>query len=209
MKLFGDSPAINPARDIGPRIFLWLLHWGNSVFSDDCYYFWIPLIMPFIGSLLGLTFYHSTLQKSIQKTLKFDREAQLLFGTMSQTQPTVNYTNFINPDYKTNIYGAQNGNSTKSAIIVSSPEPIGDEKTSNLDINISKRGGGVTRVSETETPNANGEIKTTLSAHHLRKHNRQTKRKNKKSKKTRNSTNDYDESHNQDSKLDTLLAAIA
>ena len=48
---------INPARDLAPRIFSYLAGWGTEVFSAGNYYFWIPVVMPMIGSVLGTLIY--------------------------------------------------------------------------------------------------------------------------------------------------------
>ncbi|KAH3836223.1 aquaporin-10-like [Dreissena polymorpha] len=50
--------AINPARDLGPRIFSLIGGWGTETFSyRDYNYFWIPVIGPHIGALLGAAVY--------------------------------------------------------------------------------------------------------------------------------------------------------
>ncbi|MFC8258855.1 MIP/aquaporin family protein [Streptomyces sp. NPDC057291] len=54
--------AINPARDLGPRLFAWAAGWqelalpGTSPgsFHD---YFWIPLVGPLIGGVIGVLIY--------------------------------------------------------------------------------------------------------------------------------------------------------
>ncbi len=49
--------AINPARDLGPRIASALLGWGPSVFQSHGGYFWIPLVAPLAGGLAGSILY--------------------------------------------------------------------------------------------------------------------------------------------------------
>jgi MIP family channel proteins len=47
------SYAINPARDIGPRLFICLAGWGSAVFTVRSHYFWVPLVGPSLGGLVG------------------------------------------------------------------------------------------------------------------------------------------------------------
>uniref|UniRef100_A0A914VJS4 Uncharacterized protein n=1 Tax=Plectus sambesii TaxID=2011161 RepID=A0A914VJS4_9BILA len=50
--------TINPARDLGPRIFTWCIGYGWKVFSFNNYtWFWIPIVAPLIGSLVGAWLY--------------------------------------------------------------------------------------------------------------------------------------------------------
>ncbi|CAG2224218.1 Aquaporin-3,Aquaporin-4,Aquaporin-9,Aquaporin-7,Aquaporin-1,Aquaporin-2 [Mytilus edulis] len=50
--------AINPARDLGPRIFTAIAGWGLEVFSyNDYKYFWIPVLGPHVGAILGAFLY--------------------------------------------------------------------------------------------------------------------------------------------------------
>ncbi|KAM6909606.1 aquaporin-10a [Xenentodon cancila] len=45
--------AINPARDLGPRLFTLTAGWGTEVFTCYNYWFWVPLVAPPLGGLLG------------------------------------------------------------------------------------------------------------------------------------------------------------
>lgn len=45
--------AINPARDFGPRLMMLTAGWGSHVFSLNHYYFWIPIVGPTVGGVLG------------------------------------------------------------------------------------------------------------------------------------------------------------
>lgn len=48
--------SLNPARDLGPKIFLSLMGWGALSFTggnNNILYCFIPIIGPIIGSNLG------------------------------------------------------------------------------------------------------------------------------------------------------------
>ncbi|KEY65706.1 hypothetical protein S7711_07533 [Stachybotrys chartarum IBT 7711] len=45
--------AINLARDFGPRLVSYMVGYGHEVWSAGGYYFWIPMVAPFFGCLLG------------------------------------------------------------------------------------------------------------------------------------------------------------
>ncbi|KAI3534340.1 MIP family channel protein [Colletotrichum abscissum] len=45
--------AINLARDFGPRLVSYILGYGSEVWSAGGYYFWIPMVAPFFGTLFG------------------------------------------------------------------------------------------------------------------------------------------------------------
>ncbi|KAJ1900679.1 aquaporin-like protein [Kickxella alabastrina] len=48
--------AINPARDLGPRIFSTILY-GSEPFTAGGHYFWVPTFMPFVGAVVGIFCY--------------------------------------------------------------------------------------------------------------------------------------------------------
>jgi MIP family channel proteins len=50
---FNCGYAVNPARDMGPRLFTAIAGWGTDVFTVSSYWFWVPWIAPHIGAVLG------------------------------------------------------------------------------------------------------------------------------------------------------------
>lgn len=49
--------AINPARDLGPRLVAALTGWGTAAFASHDYYFWVPLLAPLAGGVVGIWLY--------------------------------------------------------------------------------------------------------------------------------------------------------
>lgn len=57
--------AINPARDFGPRLFAFFEGWGQVALPGTVHgagqnydwYFWIPIVGPFIGGVIGIVLY--------------------------------------------------------------------------------------------------------------------------------------------------------
>lgn len=57
--------AINPARDLGPRILTWLAGWGQVALPGTVHggglnftaYFWVPIVGPLIGGVIGAYVY--------------------------------------------------------------------------------------------------------------------------------------------------------
>ncbi|CAN5890712.1 MIP/aquaporin family protein [soil metagenome] len=49
--------AINPARDLGPRLASALLGWGPAVFQSHGWYFWVPIVGPLAGGICGVFLY--------------------------------------------------------------------------------------------------------------------------------------------------------
>jgi MIP family channel proteins len=50
---FNAGYAINPARDLGPRLFTLLGGWGGEVFRAGNGWWWVPIVGPLLGGLLG------------------------------------------------------------------------------------------------------------------------------------------------------------
>jgi len=57
--------AINPARDFGPRLWVAIVSGGAS-FSADNYYFWIPIVAPLAGGVVGAFIYDYTIGKVLE-----------------------------------------------------------------------------------------------------------------------------------------------
>lgn len=45
--------AINPARDFAPRVFTALAGWGEQVFTARDHWWWVPVVAPCCGAVLG------------------------------------------------------------------------------------------------------------------------------------------------------------
>ena len=50
---FNSGYAINPARDLGPRLFTAMAGWGSEVFTAGNGWWWVPIVGPLIGGVLG------------------------------------------------------------------------------------------------------------------------------------------------------------
>jgi len=50
---FNAGYAINPARDLGPRLFTAIAGWGGDVFRAGNGWWWVPLVAPPLGGILG------------------------------------------------------------------------------------------------------------------------------------------------------------
>jgi len=57
--------AINPARDFGPRLWIAIVSGGAS-FSVNNYYFWVPIVAPLTGGVVGAFIYDYTIGKVLQ-----------------------------------------------------------------------------------------------------------------------------------------------
>jgi MIP family channel proteins len=50
---FNAGYAINPARDLGPRLFTSVAGWGSEVWSAGGHWWWVPIAAPCVGALVG------------------------------------------------------------------------------------------------------------------------------------------------------------
>jgi len=53
--------AINPARDLGPRLFAWIQGWGDIAvpgnYPNISGYMWVPIVAPLVGGVIGAAVY--------------------------------------------------------------------------------------------------------------------------------------------------------
>jgi glycerol uptake facilitator-like aquaporin len=50
---FNSGYAINPARDFAPRLFTAVAGWGSGVFSAGNGWWWVPIVGPAMGAVMG------------------------------------------------------------------------------------------------------------------------------------------------------------
>jgi glycerol uptake facilitator-like aquaporin len=72
---FNSGYAINPARDLGPRLFTLVGGWGPQVFRAGNHWFWVPIIGPLLGGILGAFGYDSLVGKYLASSSKAGRAA--------------------------------------------------------------------------------------------------------------------------------------
>lgn len=56
--------AINPARDFGPRLFTAVAGFKNNGLTDGAPVFWVPIVGPILGGIIGSAIWRYTLAKS-------------------------------------------------------------------------------------------------------------------------------------------------
>jgi glycerol uptake facilitator protein len=84
--------AINPARDFGPRLFAWVAGWGQVALPGPYHavglnftgYFWIPIVGPLIGGVIGVLLYDLFIGDILHARLKMAEEVE---GPIPETQP--------------------------------------------------------------------------------------------------------------------------
>jgi glycerol uptake facilitator protein len=57
--------AINPARDFGPRLWIAIVSGGQSL-SVNSFYFWVPIVAPLAGGVVGAYIYDFTIGRVLQ-----------------------------------------------------------------------------------------------------------------------------------------------
>ncbi|GMG15604.1 unnamed protein product [Phytophthora fragariaefolia] len=65
--------AINPARDLGPRLFTLCAGWGSKVFMLSGSYFWVPIVGPMLGGPIGAGLYVALVEQHHPLELNHER----------------------------------------------------------------------------------------------------------------------------------------
>jgi glycerol uptake facilitator len=84
--------AINPARDFGPRLFAYFAGWGKVALPGTYHapgfgftgYFWIPIVGPLIGGVIGVVLYDLFIGDILHARLK---KAEDVAGPIPESQP--------------------------------------------------------------------------------------------------------------------------
>ena len=62
---FNAGYAINPARDFGPRLFTAVAGWGSGVFTAGNGWWWVPIVGPCLGAVVGAVSYDVCIGRSL------------------------------------------------------------------------------------------------------------------------------------------------
>ncbi|CAL8281796.1 unnamed protein product [Gadus morhua 'NCC'] len=84
---FNSGYAVNPARDLGPRLFTALAGWGSGVFTVKGYWFLVPLFAPFLGAVVGVVIYQLMVGYNVEGEARIQRrreeEESLKYATIT------------------------------------------------------------------------------------------------------------------------------
>jgi len=71
---FNCGFSLNPARDLGPRLFTWAVGYGTGVFSEpnDRYWWWVPVLGPMVGAIFGAFTYQMLIGHHLPSSNKPD-----------------------------------------------------------------------------------------------------------------------------------------
>lgn len=68
---------INPARDLGPRLFTLVAGFRNNGINDGTHVWWVPVVAPLLGGLLGAACYDWIIRRAIVSVTEQERKASL------------------------------------------------------------------------------------------------------------------------------------
>jgi MIP family channel proteins len=64
---FNSGYAINPARDLGPRLLTAVAGWGPAVFTASHAWAWVPVVAPCVGAVAGALAYDACIGRSLPR----------------------------------------------------------------------------------------------------------------------------------------------
>jgi glycerol uptake facilitator protein len=79
-----EAWAINPARDVGPRIFAFFAGWNQAAFPSPDNYWWVPIVGPLGGGIVGGAAYQYLIHPFLparQRALAAERAAATTTAT--------------------------------------------------------------------------------------------------------------------------------
>ncbi|XP_063051088.1 aquaporin-3-like [Engraulis encrasicolus] len=74
---FNSGYAVNPARDLGPRLFTAIAGWGPEVFTAYKCWFLVPIFAPFIGATIGVMVYQLMVGFHVEGEMRDKAEASI------------------------------------------------------------------------------------------------------------------------------------
>ena len=72
--------AINPARDLGPRLAAALFGWGTAAFQSHGWYFWVPIVGPLAGGIVGASLYDLAIRPHLPEPVEPSPPGQISPG---------------------------------------------------------------------------------------------------------------------------------
>ncbi len=79
-----EAWAMNPARDLGPRLFAYFAGWGSSALPSPDNFWWIPVVAPLIGGVIGGGAYQLLIHPFLPARVKALREEEAQRATVRQ-----------------------------------------------------------------------------------------------------------------------------
>ncbi|XP_029019612.1 aquaporin-3a [Betta splendens] len=73
---FNSGYAVNPARDLGPRLFTSIAGWGYEVFTIGSGWFLIPVFVPFFGTIIGVVLYQMMVGLHVEAEVRERRSSE-------------------------------------------------------------------------------------------------------------------------------------
>lgn len=71
---FNSGYAVNPARDLGPRLFTAMAGWGVEVFTARKGWFLVPIFAPFLGTIIGVMVYQLMVGFHVEGEIRDQKE---------------------------------------------------------------------------------------------------------------------------------------